>query len=145
MGQNDPVVSDLSGSDEPVLHAPESGFVVDAVDALLRRDTTGARLALLDAAAAVGWPAVAHRLDVAGRALAIDAGLSAGTDDVIVLLPDDASQWPAGDPADAAVVLSRWSSGSTAGTALPLDQLWSALGAVTWLVERAGYPAEVVV
>lgn len=137
-------MSELSGSEQVMLHGPESGFVVEAVDALLRGDTTAARVALINGAREVGWPAVAHRIDVAGRALAIDAGLSAGTDDVVVLVPDDDTDWPAGDPVDAAIVLSRWSSGGTTGTDLPLTQLWSALGAVVWLVDRAGYPAEVV-
>lgn len=134
----------MSGSDGSALHGAGSEFVVDAVDALLRRDVTGARVALLEGAGAVGWVAMAHRIDVAGRALALDAGLSASDHDVVVLLPDDETQWLAGDPVEVAAILSRWSSGRTAGSDLPTIQLWPALGAVVWLVERAGYPAEVV-
>ena len=139
-------MSELSGSADSLSNGPESRFVVEAVDALLTGDVTRARAALIEAAGVASWEAVAHRLDVVGRALALDAGLSSGDgDDEIVLLPDlDTSSWVAGNATDAAVLLSRWSS-AEAGDELSNDLVWPSLAVVAWLVDRAGYPAQVVV
>jgi hypothetical protein len=138
-------VSELSGSADSLSNGPESPFVVEAVDAVLTGDVTRARASLIAAADAASWEAVAHRLDVVGRALALDAGLSSDDDDEIVLLPDlDTSSWVAGSAADAAVLLSRWSNADTADE-LSTDLVWPSLAVVAWLVDRAGYPAQVVV
>lgn len=139
-------MSELSGSSSRLLNGPESSYVVAAIDALLRHDRVGARVALLDGAEVAGWEAIAHRLDVAGRALAVDAGLRSEDDtDEIVLLPDlDTSSWVAGDDREAGAVLTRWSSPGS-GDPLPAELVWSSLAVVAWLVDRAGYPAQVVV
>ena len=140
-------VSELSPSADSELHnGPESCYVVDAVDALLRDDLVGARMALIQGADLCGWPAVAHRLDVAGRALALDAGVWSGDRDEILVLPDlDTSAW-AGPTAedDAFKLLGRWAAPEPSGD-LPSEMVWSSLALVTWFVDRAGYPAEVVV
>jgi hypothetical protein len=132
----------------PLVNRPASAFVVDAVAALLRDDVGGARMCLIQGAARVGLPAIAHRLDVAGRALAVDAGLLEDDDrdaePPIVLLPGlDTSAWAAGHEDDVAAVLTRWSGG--ADDDLPVDRIWPSLAVVAWLVDRAGYPPEVVV
>ena len=139
-------MSELSGSAGSLTNGPESPFVVDAVDAVLTGDANRARAALIEAAEVASWEAVAHRLDVVGRALALDAGLSSDdAGDEIVLLPDlDTSSWIAGNASDAAVLLSRWSS-AEARDELSTDLVWPSLAVVAWLVDRAGYPAQVVV
>ena len=137
----------MSGSTSMPLHnGPESSYVIDAVDAMLRRDVVAARLALIAGAEATGWEAIAHRLEVAGRALAVDAGLRDGHDaDHIVLLPDlDTSSWSQVRH-DAADVLSRWIADEPDADEAAVDRVWSALALVTWLVDRAGYPPQVVV
>ncbi len=135
---------------------PETPFVVDAVAGLLRGDRVAARIALLEGAEVAGWSAIAHRLDIAGRALAIDAGLwdppgpagngSAQRGDIVVLPGLDTSSGftdGVGAPvAAAAEVIHLWTTGD--GSALPLDRIWPSLTVVAWLVERAGYPPEVV-
>ena len=98
-------VSELSTSGVPtsvrptlLANGPESRFVVEAIDALLRSDVVAARLALIEGADALGWPAIAHRLDVAGHALAFDAGFCSDrdADNSVLLLPGvDTSQWNA--------------------------------------------------
>ena len=146
-GENTSHVSEMSGSTRMTLrNGPESGFVVDAVDALLRHDAAAARMALISGAEATGWEAIAHRLDVAGRALAVDAGLRDGPEsDHVVLLPDlDTSAWSEVHH-DAGDILSQWTSGEPAPTEPPVDRVWPSLLLVAWLVDRAGYPAEVVV
>ncbi len=134
----------MSGSTtSPLENGPETPYVVAAVDALLRSDIVGARLALIDGADATSWEAVAHRLDVAGHALAVDAGFHAPDSDDVVLLPGlDTSSW-AHRGAGAAELIARWAHGQRA-EGLPLDCVWPSVTLVAWLVERAGYPAEVV-
>ena len=142
----------MSGSaPSPLVSGPETPYVVDAVDGLLRGDRLAARLALLAGAEVAGWSAIAHRLDVAGRALAVDAGLwdppdttgggSAQRGDIVVLPGLDTSTGFA-DEAATAEVIDRWTSG--AESSLPLDRIWPSLAVVAWLVDRAGYPPQVV-
>lgn len=145
----------------PLVNGPESTFVVTAVDALLRNDVIGARMALIEGAGVHGWGAIAHRLDVVGHALAIDAGLGRTPDrrpdaagslgepvddtDVVVLLPDvDTSKWTDSDVDTAHELMTRWSN-QIRDDALPVDRVWSSLAVVAWLVEQAGYPPQVVV
>ncbi len=126
--------------------------MVEAVDALLRSDVVAARLALIEGAEATSWSAIAHRLDVAGHALAVDAGLRVPADaadpaaqDEIVLLPGlDTSSWAADQSDVAAALIARWTADEERAD-LPLEQVWSTLVLVSWMVERAGFPAEVVV
>jgi hypothetical protein len=147
VGENPRSVSEMSGSSSaPLMNGPESAFVVAAVDAMLRRDLAAARKALVDGAEATGWEAIAHRLDVAGHALAVDAGLQDDhPTDHIVLLPDlDTSSWTTGRD-DAIELLTRWTADDFRPDDTAVDRVWSSLAVVTWLVDRAGYPAEVVV
>lgn len=137
----------MSDSGEVVLeNGPESRFVVWAVDAILRSDIVVARLALIEAAELVGWRAVAHRLDVVGHALAADAGL---TEDTVPDEIDLASEVMATTIGTSDVgtrhLLARWCHGPGDVGELPLDEVWPSLALVAWLVDVAGYPAEVVV
>lgn len=150
---NTDCVSDLSdSSSSPLENGPETPFVVEAVDALLRSDVVAARLALIEGAEATSWSAIAHRLDVAGHALAVDAGLRvpgasgdpAGQDEILLLPGLDTSSW-AGDQGNvAAELIARWTTDDVRPD-LPLERVWSTLVLVSWMVERAGFPAEVVV
>lgn len=151
---NTDCVSEMSGSaSTPLENGPETPFVVEAVDALLRSDVVAARLALIEGADATSWAAIAHRLDVAGHALAVDAGLQAPStddsedsgEDEIVLLPGlDTSSWALGQGDAAAELIARWRTDDES-TDIPLEQVWSTLVLVSWFVDRAGFPAEVVV
>jgi hypothetical protein len=141
----------MSGSTaSPLENGPETPFVVEAVDALLRSDVVAARLALIEGAEATSWAAIAHRLDVAGHALAVDAGLHVPADDdpgrdEILLLPGlDTSSWAADEGSAVAGLIARWTTDDQPAD-LPLEQVWSTLVVVSWMVERAGFPAEVVV
>lgn len=147
--------TDESAPGSPLANGPESRFVVEAIDAILRDDVVAARVALIEAAHLVGWPAVAHRLDVAGRALAVDAGFD-GPD---LAHPERVDAFPSHDPdldlaeldsmardhgaSHASDVYERWSAG--ADDDLPVAEVWASLNVVAWLVAQAGYPAEVVV
>lgn len=152
-GADVPEMSDSAS--RPLVNGPESSCVVAAVDALLADDVVAAREALVAGAARFGWAAIAHRLDVVGRALATDAGLSdepgPGHDGSIVLLPGlDTSAWVRGneDPAHvgrAAEVLARWTADEALDRDVDMERIWSSLAVVTFLVDRAGYPAQVVV
>ena len=42
-------------------------------------------------------------------------------------------------------LLARWCHGLDEVDDLPVDEVWPSLALVAWLVDRAGYPAEVVV
>lgn len=140
------VVPDMSGSaSSPLENGPETPYVVAAIDALLRADVVGARLALIDGAEVTSWQALAHRLDVAGHALAVDAGLDvSGSDDVVLLPGLDTSSWAEHHDDSAVALIARWTRGDHAG-GIPLDHVWPSLSLVAWLVDRAGYPAEVIV
>ena len=149
-------VTDLSDLGT-VAGGPESRHVIDALGSLLDGDGEQGRRHLHQGAARTSWAAVLHRLDVAGRALAVDAGLS----------PADASVWAreaaelgatAGvDPVPACVeqVLAAWSGGqglpvdvdleSGAADPVPEDErALSACLALAWLVDRSGFPPQVV-
>lgn len=137
----------MSGSDDDVLeNGPESRYVVRAIDAILQADIVRARMALIEAADEVGWLAVAHRLDVVGHALLADSGMTADT------IPDEIDIEPAviaatleTSHAGAHELLARWCHGTDEVDDLPIDEVWPSLALVAWLVDRAGFPAEVVV
>lgn len=145
-------MSDLSDREPPADHAiavgPESLHVIDAVDALLRGHAAEARAALTEGAEAVGWPAIGHRVDVAGRALALDACTEFGDDRGPFRLVAEVNAWTDQDTidlVDVPEVLDRWcASPLGAGEDTPSHQMWTALALLAWLVERSGYPAEVV-
>lgn len=136
---------------------PESRFVVDALDAVLDGDGPAAHAGLAEGASVTSWADVLHRLDVAGRALALDADLD----------PDDASSWVAHVaalagtagvdplPDGTADVLAAWCRGRGVPVAIDLttgqvdhgpepDRAWAAALVLAWLVERSGFPPQVV-
>lgn len=108
-------VSDVSDSSELLL-------IVQAVEALLADDADEARRTL-EAAIEVSSPAaVNHRLSVVGRALLADAAL-------------DSDRGPVPDPTPIEHVEDEAAHFATT---------WAALEAVAMLVNRGGYPAEVL-
>lgn len=151
------VVTDLSGTGGTLAGGPESRFVVDAIGHVLDGSGTAGRASLGAGAARTSWAAVLHRLDVAGRALALDAGLD----------PTDAGRWSlqVAATADAAgcdvpegvdAVLTAWSAGEGVPVAIDLladsvhhlpedDRAFAACLVVAWLVDVSGYPPEVVI
>lgn len=133
------------GSEERLVNGPESRHVVDAVDALLVNDLARARTALEQAADVVGWDAVAHRLDVVGRALAGDAGVGPqAVPPEVDLVPSILATTITEPTVDAPRVLDRWQAGEDTAAAT-IDDVWPSLAVVAWLVDTAGFPAEVVV
>lgn len=132
--------------DEGLANGPESAYVVTSIDAILHGDLIVARMALIEAAEHVGWPAVAHRLDVVGRALTADAGMTEDTvPDEIDLEPELVASTIAASERGVHELLARWCHGIEESGDLPVDEVWPSLALVAWLVDRAGYPAEVVV
>lgn len=126
-------------------NGPESRHVVDAVDAVLRGDVASARSALITCAAEVGWEAIGHRLDVAGRALTLDAGYTPATIPLeIDLVPEVLESTLDVLHEQAPRVVARWQHPEGPGP-VDLDEVWPALVLVAWLVDEAGFPAEVVV
>ncbi len=141
----------LGASDATLVNGPESGHVVDAVGALLDGRTWEAREALRTGAESSSWAAVLHRLDVAGRALVSDAAADEGADEVVAALAATEGTTPADRD-----LLVRWRDGDGIAASIDLlndeveltddhDRAWHALGLLAWLVDRAGFPAEVVV
>ncbi len=147
-------MSDRAGT---VVNGPESRHVADAVEALLDRDADGARRRLVEGARTTSWAAIVHRLDVAGRALAQDARLD----------PDDAPSWAthvavlAGAahvdavPSGLVEVLAAWSRGDGIPVAVDLStgqidarseltRAWTGTIVLAWLVDRSGFPPQVV-
>ncbi len=128
-----------------LVNGPESRFVVAALEALLGGEADVARRALDDGAEATSWAAVAHRLDVAGRALTADdpdAGdhVAADADDpqTVVGVFD---AWLRGGGLPATIDLTR----SQVGIDSERERAWVGLGVLASLVERSGFPPQVVV
>lgn len=124
--------------------------MVDSVDSLLRGDVRAARATLIAGGEAVGWEAIGHRLDVVGRALAFDACNDFGDETGAFRLVAEVNAWSDDttiDLIDVPDILDRWCEPVRDGEppSTPSHQIWTALALVSWLVERAGYPAEVVV
>ena len=136
---------------------PESPYVVDALDAVLDRRCGDARDELLAGAARTSWADVLHRLDVAGRALAFDAALAPCD------LPTDAARVAAFAatcgvdrlPAGTAQILGAWCRGDGVPVSIDLisgqldaepevDRAWAATLVLAWLVDRSGFPPQVV-
>jgi hypothetical protein len=135
----------------------ESRFVVDALTSVLDGQGATAQAQLLAGAEATSWTDVLHRLDVAGRALALDAALTpfdvpVSVDQVAALASTaGVDRLPAG----AAAVLGAWSRGH--GLPVPIDLTidrvdtspetdcaWAAALVLAWLVGRSGFPPQVV-
>ena len=101
--------------------SPERAHLVTAIGAILVDDPLGAAVALQAALDASSWDSVGHRIEVAIRALTIDADLEPWRG------PRSESDFAATDDVD-----ERWAS------------LWSDTHSVANLVARAGYPPEVL-
>ena len=149
-------VTEMSDTGAALASGPESPFVVAAIGSLLDGDADAARSQLAAGATATSWGAVLHRIDVAGRALALDAELH----------PDHVPTWrtkvadlahDAGVdaiPADVGAVLDAWSRGEDVSVVIDLDRgevtvggeprAWAAGLVLAWLVERSGFPPQVV-
>lgn len=100
---------------------PERAHLVTAIGAILVDDPLGAAVALQAAIDASSWEAVDHRIAVAVRALTVDA---------------DLEPWLGPQP-DAA-------TGELDDVEEAWADLWTRLHAVADLVDRAGYPPEVL-
>ena len=151
------VVTEMSEKGAALASGPESRFVVDALDSVLDGRCADAQR-LLDAGAAVtSWADVLHRLDVAGRALAFEAALRPCdlTADAarVAALAGACGVDPL--PRGTAQVLEAWCRGSGVPVAIDLTtgevdavtdagQAWAATLVLAWLVDRSGFPPQVV-
>lgn len=109
----------VASEDGSSVSAPARVHLVAAVGAVLDDDPLGAAIALQDAVDASSWEVVEGRVDVALRALRLDAEL-------------EPWRGPLDDVDHVRVGSSRWSS------------LWRGVHVVAALARRAGYPPEVV-
>lgn len=137
-------MSDLSEAAGALVNGPESRHVVAALEALLDGDRDAARHALDHGAEISSWAAVTHRLDVAGRALAADDPA-----------PPPPPVGEVGAEA-AATVFDAWVRGEGLPVSIDLtsdhadpgssaDRAWAGLGVLAALVDRSGFPPQVVV
>jgi hypothetical protein len=151
------LVTEMSDVGGAITSGPESRYVIDAVGSVLDGIAAGGHDCLAAGAAATSWAAVLHRLDVAGRALALDAGIAPA--DAPSLAADVASLALAAhaDPTPDGLdeVLAAWSGGR--GIPVPVDLTSGAVDPVAederafagclvlaWLVDRSGFPPQVV-
>lgn len=150
-------VSEMSQSGGALASGPESRYVVDALTCLLDGSSDAASSQLGAGASATSWASILHRLDVAGRALTLDAGLlpsdapttalrvvalaaAAGVDPLPPGIDEVVAAWTRGEGIPVSVDLS-----GGAVDMLPDDE--RALGAclvLAHLVDQAGYPPQVV-
>lgn len=136
---------------------PESRFVVDAIASILDGHGETGWDELVAGAEATSWAAILHRLDVAGRALALDAALApaaAGTsaehvaalarrahvDPLPVGIPDVLGAWSRGDGVPVTVDLATGSVDTSAEE----SRAWAAGLVLAWLVDQSGFPPQVV-
>jgi len=147
----------MSGREQTLASGPESRFVVDALGCLLDGSADGATRTLGAGAAATSWAAVLHRLDVAGRALTLDAGLlpadAAVTTRSVAALAASVGVDPLPPGVDEVVAAWTRGDGLPVGVDLParavdvVGEDVRALGAcvvLAWLVDHGGYPPQVV-
>lgn len=137
-------MSELSEAAGALVNGPESRYVVTALEALLDGDGGAARDALERGAEITGWAAVTHRLDVAGRALVVDdpdgpVAPVADTEPAVVAAVFDA--WARGDGLPVSIDLTTGELGHGSDA----DRAWMGLGVLASLVERSGFPPQVVV
>lgn len=156
MAKHAPVteMSDVGGA---LISSPESRYVIDAVGSVLDGVAAGGHDHLVAGAQATSWAAVLHRLDVAGRALALDAGIE--PTEATTLAADVASLASAAhaDPTPDGLdeILAAWSDGR--GIQVPIDLTTGAVDPIAedqrayagclvlaWLVDRSGFPPQVV-
>ncbi len=136
---------------------PESRFVVDALSSVLDGHGPAGRDELAAGAAATSWASVLHRLDVAGRALALDARLA--PDDVPVAIARVAALAATAGidhlPSGTGAILQAWVRGDGVSVGIDLttdrvdiepeaERAWAATLVLAWLVEDSGYPPQVV-
>lgn len=148
-------MTDVSGRGGALASGPESRYVIDALGHLLDGRPAAGRATLDAGAALTSWASVLHRLDVAGRALALDAGIdlhdaARGAGAAAALTGDDTA------PAEAiAEVLGAWGAGGGVPVAIDLtvgsthlapdaDRAYAACVALAWLVDASGFPPQVV-
>lgn len=136
---------------------PESPYVVDALASVLDGRGDDARHELSAGATRTSWADVLHRLDVAGRALALDAAIEPGE------VPTDAARVAALAascgvdplPAGTGQILAAWCRGDGVPATIDLttgqvdavseaDRAWAATLVLAWLVDRSGFPPQVV-
>lgn len=150
-------MSELSETGGALASGPESPFVVDALDSVLDGRCGDARAELSAGAATTSWADVLHRIDVAGRALAFDAALEpceAATDAArVAALAATCGVDPL--PPGTAQVLQAWCRGDGMPVTIDLttgeldavpesDRAWASTLVLAWLVERSGFPPQVV-
>lgn len=136
---------------------PESRFVVDALSSVLDGQGPAGRDELVAGAGATSWAAVLHRLDVAGRALVLDAGLTAADVPAAAVRVAALAATSGVDvlPSGTDAVLAAWSQGVGVPVDIDLttgqvdaapeaDRAWSAALVLAWLIERSGYPPQVI-
>lgn len=136
---------------------PESRYVVDALDSVLDHRCADARRELQAGADTTSWADVLHRLDVAGRALAFDAAIAPcdlPTDSVrVATLAATCGVDPL--PSGTDRILEAWCRGDGVPVTVDLttgevdaepeaDRAWAATLVLTWLVDRSGFPPQVV-
>ena len=150
-------MSDVSETGSALASGPESRFVVDALDSILDGRCADARRELAAGVAATSWADVLHRLDVAGRALAFDASLDAHdlSTDVARVAALAATCGVDPLPAGTAEILGAWCRGDGVPVSIDLtteeidsepegDRAWAATLVLAWLVDRSGFPPQVV-
>lgn len=135
----------------------ESRFVVEALGSILEGQGSAAREGLVAGAGSTSWAAMLRRLDVAGRALALDAELaptdvpawsihvaalaaSAGVDPLPPGTADVLLAWSRGDGVPVQIDLTT----DEVGVAPEGESAWVATLVLACLVERSGFPPQVV-
>jgi hypothetical protein len=135
---------------------PESRYVVDALDSVLDGRCDDARDGLAAGAALTSWADVLHRLDVAGRALAFDAALrpcnavdaagvaalaaTCGVDPLPAGISDILDAWCRGEGVSVTIDLTT----GEVTTGSEAERAWAATLVLAWLVDRSGFPPQVV-
>ena len=147
----------MSETGAALASGPESGFVVGALDSVLDGRCADARGQLVAGADVTSWADVLHRLDVAGRALAFDAALQPcdRESDAAHVAALAASCGVDPLPVGTTAILDAWCQGAGVPVDIDLttgevdavpepDRAWAATLVLAWLVERSGFPPQVV-
>jgi hypothetical protein len=147
----------MSGSAGALASGPESRYVVDALTGLLDGSPRAASAQLGAGASATSWASVLHRLDVAGRALALDAGLMPADAPATALRVAALAAATGVDPLPASIdgVVAAWTRGEGIPVSVDLsggavdtlpddERAFGACLVLAHLVDQAGYPPQVV-